>query len=230
VRIAGLTTVFVIATKFDPNRPVIYECVESIQKHHSDARILIVDSDSPDKSYFSWATERGCNVADIKNHGYAHGAFRSGIRAYPNESFYYLMFDSLIVNANLDDLRDRPVTAIRHWSNREHDWGWDRNGDHLSIWGNRQLHRMGVSFPTEYHGIMGPVMFLQRRVVDRLDGIRYWDTQIHDAYENCGLERVAGICLEALDYSVTDSLQGVHINHDSHYPEDVVRKIDMARA
>lgn len=221
---------FVVACRNEAEQPIVYECITAIQTHHPDAKILIVDSDSPDKSYFDWATERGCNVADIKNHGYAHGAFRFGIRAYPNEPFYNLIFDSVIVTTNLDYLQDRPFTAIRHWSQNDHDWGWDSHGEHLSVWGNRQLRRMGIEYPSAYHGILGPCMFVSAHVVDELENIGYWDTIIADAYEHCGLERVAGIVLDRLDYSVTESLQGVHYSHFSHYDESAVRKIDMARA
>jgi hypothetical protein len=220
---------FVIPCKFDKSRPVIYEAVTAIQHHHDNPPIVVVDSDSDDKSYLKWCRDRGCIVADIGNHGYAHGAFAFAVRGFPNAEHYALIFDSLIVTANLDHLESQPLTTIRHWSNSEHDWGWDRNSVHLSVWGNQQLHRMGIPFPTSYHGILGPAMFAQRSVIDRLLAIGYYDTQIYDAFEHCGLERVAGICLEALDYSVTDSLQGTHYSHDSHYSEEYIRKINMAR-
>ena len=221
---------WVVACRNESERPVIYECIEAIQRWHPDAHILIVDSDSPSKDYFDWATERGCNVADIRNHGYAHGAFRFGVRAYPNEDWYALIFDSMIVTANLDDLKSRPVVALRHWSNREHDWGWDSESVHLSVWGNRQLQRMGIEYPASYTGIMGPAFFAQRQVIDRLEAIGYYDTEIEDSYQHCGLERVAGICLEALDYSVTESLQGVHTTHWDTYDESFIKKLNMARA
>lgn len=221
---------WVIPTRYDLTRPVIYECVESIQRHHPDAHIVVIDSASEDRSYMQWCADRGCAVADIANRGYAHGAFGWAVRNYPDEQFYALIFDSLIVNANLDYLQDAPFTAIRHWSHLEHDWGWDGSGVHLSIWGNQQLHQIGLSFPSEYHGILGPAFFAQRDVVDRLGAIGYWDIPVTDAFQHCAMERVAGIVLESMDLDVTQSLQGVHYGHHSHYDESAVRKIDMARA
>ncbi len=222
---------FVVACHNLAERPVIYECVEAIQRWHPDDHILIVDSDSPDRSYMDWATDRGCNVADIHNHGYAHGAFRFGVRAYPNEDWYALIFDSLILQGSLSHLQSKPITFVRHWPDRQHDWGWNSSGVHLSVWGNRQIHKMGISFPSAYTGVLGPMMFAQRSIIDRLEKIGYFDINVTDAYEHCGLERVCGIVCEALDIDVAaNSLQGVHVNHDSHYDESVVRKIDMARA
>ena len=91
---------FVVPCKFDPKRPVIFECIENIQAHHADPDILVIDSDSPDKSYLNWCRRRGCVVADIANHGYATGAWAYAVRNYPDD-FYYLMFDSVSVQSNL---------------------------------------------------------------------------------------------------------------------------------
>ena len=220
---------FVVPCRYDPERPVIYECIEGIQRWHPDARIVVIDSDSADRSYMDWCADRGCAVADIHNTGYATAAWAWAVRNYPDESFYALMFDSLILQGNIDHLQGAPVTAIRHWSNRDHDWGWDANGDHLSIWGNKQLHRMGIEFPNEYHGMMGPIMFVQHHVVEELDEIGFWDTVVPSVYEHCAVERVAGICLEALGYDVTQSLQGVHTSHWAEYDETLVHKHDLCR-
>jgi glycosyltransferase involved in cell wall biosynthesis len=44
---------FVIACKYNPKFPFIIHLVESIRKFHPTEKIVVVDSDSDDKSYFS---------------------------------------------------------------------------------------------------------------------------------------------------------------------------------
>src|SRR5665213_1544418 len=133
---------WVIPCKFDPERPVIYECIDSIQRTHDKPNILVVDSASDSKEYFDFCADRGVRVADIENIGYATGAHAWAFAHYPNVSFFNLIFDSVIINGNLDHLQEQPLTTLRHWPSSMHDWGWDSRGDHLSIWGGLQLDRM----------------------------------------------------------------------------------------
>ncbi len=223
---------WVVPCRFDPDRPVIFECIEAIQRHHDNPKILVVDSASPDRSYFDWLTERDVRVAAINNTGYGTGAHAWGYRQNPDADYFYMMFDSLIVQSNCDEFQDRPVTVVRHWHNSQHDWGWDEGvpeWPHLSIWGGEQLDRMGVPRTDNYHGIMGPMMFLQGSVAKKLDEIGYWDTQVTSRFLQCGMERVAGITLEHLGHDVTQSLQGTHTVHTAAYDETYVKKLDLTR-
>ena len=43
---------FVIPCKFNPNYPFIINLVEDIRNYHPSEKIVVVDSDSEDKSYF----------------------------------------------------------------------------------------------------------------------------------------------------------------------------------
>lgn len=224
-----MESLFVVPCRFDASRPVIYECIDAIQRHHDNPRIVVVDSGSPDKSYFDFLIDRGVRIASINNQLYATGAHAWAFVHHPDIEFFYLVFDSLIVTANLDEFQQRPLTTIRHWHSSEHDWGWDEDGTHLSVWGGEQLARMGVPMPTAYHGIMGPLMFAHRSVLQSLYDLGYWFTQTTSAYKQCATERVIGICLEHLGHDVTQSLQGTHIRHESPYDESFVRKLDMAR-
>lgn len=220
---------FVIPCRFDPERPVIYECVEAIQRHHDNPKILVVDSASADKSYFDWLAERGVQIAPINNQHYGIGAFGWAYRHYSDQDFFYLIYDSLIVQCNLDQFQERQLTTIRHWHHTQHDWGWDQDGVHLAEWGGRQLDRMGVPRTEDYHGIMGPMFFAQASVMAQLDEIGFWFTTPETKYELCAMERVTGIVLEHLGHRVTGSLQGVHTHHGDNYDESFVRKLDMAR-
>ena len=43
---------FVIACYYDGSNDSIFECVNSIQKYYKSPQIAVIDSNSPDKSYF----------------------------------------------------------------------------------------------------------------------------------------------------------------------------------
>ena len=44
--------IFVIACYYDGSNNSIFECVKSIQKYYKSAKIVVIDSNSPDKTYF----------------------------------------------------------------------------------------------------------------------------------------------------------------------------------
>lgn len=216
--------------RYDPDRPVVFECVDAILANHDKPKILVVDSASPDKSYFDGLMDRGVKIASIHNQLYAVGAHAWAYRHYPDIEYFYMIFDSLIVQSNLDHLQERPVTVTRHWPSTMHDWGWDADGTHLSVWGGEQLARMGIPMPDFYNGIMGPMMMVQQSVCMQLDKLGYWFTQTTSAYKQCAMERVAGITLEHLGYDVTTSLQGWHTHHEARYDETMVKKLNLGRA
>lgn len=221
--------VWVVPVRFDPENPVVFECVESIKRYHDDPIIIIVDSDSPDKSYLNWCVDQGCRIGPTNNHLRAFGAHAWAYRHNPDADFFFFTFDSVIVQSNLDHLQSAPVTAIRHWTNAMHSWGWDHDGTPLEVWGGEQLERMGIPFPESYTGIMGPVMFAQMEVCRKLDDIGYWFAQTDTGYRHCAMERVAGISLAAIGHPIENSLQGWHTNHWAEYPENQIRKINLAR-
>jgi hypothetical protein len=192
--------------------------------------IIVVDSSgSKNHDYYDFCIDRGVRIASINNRLYATGAHAWAFAHHPDIDFFFNIFDSLVVQSNCDEFMQRPVTAIRHWHSTQHGWGWDADGTGLEVWGGRQLERMGIPMPNAYHGIMGPMMFVQRSVLKKLYDIGYLFTQTTSSYLQCAMERVAGITLEFLGYSVVDSLQGTHVTHQSPYSEEYVRKIDMAR-
>ena len=43
---------FVIACYYDGSNNSIFECVKSIKKYYKSAKIAVIDSNSPDKTYF----------------------------------------------------------------------------------------------------------------------------------------------------------------------------------
>ena len=73
----------------------IYDCVKSI-KQNVDADILVIDSNSEDRTY---ACNLGAPVEFIENINYDIGAYLSGYHLLPNYETYICIHDSFTFNA-----------------------------------------------------------------------------------------------------------------------------------
>ena len=58
--------IFVIACYYDGSNDSIFECVKSIQKYYKSAKIVIIDSNSPNKTYFQRLKKKNINVYNVK--------------------------------------------------------------------------------------------------------------------------------------------------------------------
>ena len=66
---------FVIACYYDGSNNSIFECVNSIKRYYKSPQIAVIDSNSPDKSYFEKLKEKGVIVYNAKNRNYDTGAY-----------------------------------------------------------------------------------------------------------------------------------------------------------
>ncbi len=219
---AVVTSLFVIPCKYDPTRPVIFDCVARIHQHHPTARIMVVDSCSEDRSYLD-----NIEVDHIRlgNRHCMNGAFTHGIDA--EADVYHFIADSVMVNQPLP--HPDPLVCFRWFSNPPHQWGWDRDGINLVVWGAAQLDKIGLPTPDSYRGVQGPMFSALPSVVEDLRRIGYWTLLPDDMWQQCAMERVTGIVLEHLGYDVTVSLQGEHRGHFDEYPDTYITKLNLGR-
>lgn len=210
---------FVIPCKFDPERPVVFDCVAKLREHHPNAKIVVIDSDSPDTSYLA---DLDCDTIDAENRHYGAGALKIALDAYIDD-FFYLWFDSLLCHANLDDLAEKPLTVVRWFDIHEQGWGANKDGTPLGLFAEKH----GVYIPTNFFGILGPMVFATRDTITRAGLLRIMP---ESAFEQCALERIWGIWLLEAGYDVrTCSLQGEMHGFYDQYPSERVEKIHMAR-
>lgn len=221
-------TVAILPCKFDPSRPVVIESVRRLREHHPEVDVIVVDSDSEDRSYFAEVEALGATVADAKNRHYSIGAFRlaAGMVGYYDR--FWFLFDSLYINRPLE-LDDSPLTTVRYFQHPPTPWGADQYGADLFFWGAAALGRIGIDCPPIYAGVFGPMWFCSDQVVEALTRIGFWGLLPDDKWQACAMERVIGIVLERLGYDVRHSLQGLHTGHWDPYDETFVTKLDMDR-
>ena len=79
---------FVIACYYDGSNNSIFECVKSIQKHYKSPHIAVIDSNSPDKSYFKRIKKQGAIVYNAKNKNYDTGAYWYAYNKFKNVNFF----------------------------------------------------------------------------------------------------------------------------------------------
>ena len=98
---------FVIPCKYNSKFPFIIELVKSIRKFHLTEKIVVVDSDSEDKSYFDILNQYDVIIEDVNNKNWMVGAYWYAFKKFPDEEFYYFMHDSMRVKDNLDNLKEK---------------------------------------------------------------------------------------------------------------------------
>ena len=67
--------IFIISCYFDGTNNAIFDCVNSLIANYDYPKILVIDSDSPNKSYFEKLRNLSVEVLDSKNKNYDTGAF-----------------------------------------------------------------------------------------------------------------------------------------------------------
>jgi glycosyltransferase involved in cell wall biosynthesis len=95
---------FIIPCKYNP-KCLVEKTIESIRNHHPNTEIVLVDSDSDDKTYFKRIEQYNVLIEDIANHNYEPGAFWYTVQKY-NRGKYILCQDSIIFKRNIDDIID----------------------------------------------------------------------------------------------------------------------------
>ena len=91
---------FVICHKDAGN--MIFDCVSSIRKYHPESTIIMVDSDSKDKSCFKELREKNVIIEDVKNKNYVTGAWVHAFKRY-NQNFdaFVFLHDSQVLTSHI---------------------------------------------------------------------------------------------------------------------------------
>ena len=92
---------FVVCTK---EGGYIKECVQKIIAHYPEDDILVVDSDSKDKSYMDGLRKyKNVVIADYKNQNYEYGAIRYGFLNNKNKyDVFFFIQDSMKIEGEID--------------------------------------------------------------------------------------------------------------------------------
>lgn len=99
---------FTLSCKYIQQSPIL-ECINSIKKYHPNEKIIIVDSKSEDKSYFDFFKDDSqIIIFDEKNEYRQPGSFEIIYTTFPNESYYVMIHDSMILKKSIQKFLDSP--------------------------------------------------------------------------------------------------------------------------
>ena len=242
---------FMIACYFDPDNPVVFSCVNSIRDHHPDSKIIVIDSDSPDKSYFEELKKWNAEAIDAKNVHRETGAIWYIYENFSSYDYYYCLQDSLVINADLSSTLARDLTLLRYFpswdghlfdgnpGHHEARCGWGDGEDSLGLaykskmedrdFVERMLALTPYTIPKKWDSVFGPIIMCKRSLLDKLYKNGFNKLLPKNKIESCAMERAWGIVLEQEGYSVRDlSLQGYYL-HKGYRPNYGIEKVFLHR-
>lgn len=150
---------FVIPCKYNSNFPFIIQLVKDIRQFHPKEKIVVVDSDSEDNTYFNELKEYDVIIEDVKNKNWMVGAYWYVYKKYPHEDFYYFMHDSMRVKDNLDYLKEKDLTILMYF---------DRYVGNFNYWGEKINKETKYVYDGNGLGCFGPIFFCKNKVMKKM--------------------------------------------------------------
>lgn len=185
---------FVIACKFNQEHPFILQLVNDIRQYHPNEKILVVDSNSSDKTYFQALSEFKVLVEDIGNENWMIGAYWHAYKKFPNEEYYFFLHDSMRVKANLDYLKSEPLVTLCFF---------DRSISNFNSWSGRVESELGISYSNEGKGCYGPIFFCKKEVMQKMELLGVDRLLPANKQETGFCEGMYGFIFEYLGYDLT---------------------------
>jgi len=212
---------FVIPCKYNKENDTIFKCVDSIKRFYPNEKIVVVDSCSDDKSYFSQL-----NVFDIieGNSNYEIGAYLKAYEKYDSEEIYYNIHDSLILNNTIPkEYINRGLVTIQWFDNVWDDYEQQN-------WAKQIFNIHKLQYNENFYGCFGTMFICVNSIFKKLLECGVSNFRPTNKKQSCGMERVLGILFTNLGYDLRIcALQGKHINFTHMYDDSVVKKIFKGR-
>ena len=200
---------FVIACRFNSKYPNVINLVDQILHFHPNEKIIVVDSDSEDKSYFQKLKSKGIIVEDIKNKHRELGAYWHAYKKYPNEEHYFFLHDSMKLKGSLDEYRNQDLTLLNYF---------DRKGDILDRWSKKVENKTPYKYKKDGLGCYGPIFFCKPSVMEELRKNNVDTVLPNNKIEGWYTERAYGFFFEELGYNLKEvSLYGDVIENEIKY-------------
>lgn len=187
---------FVIPCKFNLKWNYILNLVPEIRKFHPNEKIVVVDSDSDDKSYFDEIKKHGVEIEDIANKNWYVGAHWHCYKKWPNEDFYYFMHDSMHVKGNMDYLKINPLTILYYFPRSLN--------ESFNMWSEKIIKETKFkTYNYNGNGAAYGIYFCQRWVMEKLMDAGVDKLLPNNKPETGYIEGGFGFCLEQLGFNLT---------------------------
>ena len=230
---------FVISCYYDGTNNAIFNCTNSIIEHYNEPNIVVVDSDSPDKSYFSKLRQKSINVLDAKNRNYDTGAYWIAFKKFNNYEHYYFLQDSIKIKENLINYEAKDLTTFRYFlsmnrvggfiidktkkdflrklfdffklNKKIHDiFGFDSSAQ--INWCENQLNKTSYFMPKTWLSVFGPIFLCKKKVMSVLLDNNFDKILPTNKTEQMCMERLFGIAFQQSGLDVSNAIQGENFN------------------
>lgn len=201
---------FVIPCKYVENSP-IFNTVESILKFHPTEKILIVDSYSDNDSYLKHFDKyENVIISKFKNKHYECGALYYAYEEFPNENYYALIHDSIILKRDWNEFLHNDKTYNLMYFEEMGPFQ-DREYDHVSK--VISLTNYDYHYNKGHYGFLGSMGVYKKDAIERFNEKGLLKAFLpNDKFESQMTERICCICLVQDGYNVTqNSIEGDYI-------------------
>ena len=232
---------FVISCYFDGSNEAIFNCTNSILKLYENPNIVIVDSDSPDKTYFNKIRSNNVEILDVKNKNYDTGAYWIAFNQFNDFDNYYFLQDSTIIKENLSSFESNNLTTFRYFLSIDDIGGFIYEKPSLknfklisklfskrikkypiygfdsqkqSEWAKEQLEKTSYFFPKSWVSVFGPMFICKKIVMDKLKNKNFDKILPINKLEQMGMERLFGIAFQQEGLNSCNAVQGENYNTD----------------
>lgn len=227
--------IFIISCFNDGTNHSIFKCVDSILKLYKNPKIVVVDSDSLDKTYFKKLIKKKVTVLNVKNKNYDTGAYWIGFKNFPDYKFYYFLHDSIFLKKNLSFYEKFNLTSLRYFMsinmvgrfkikkargkfyknfsnifNKNKTLYYYNGFDdaYQSKWCLNQIKKTNYFIPKTWISVFGPIFFCKQSVLNSLIKKRFNKILPKNKLQAQGMERLFGIAFQQEGLDITNSIQG----------------------
>jgi hypothetical protein len=189
----------------------------------------VVDSNSPDKSYFSEVEQYSVIIEDIENKHHIDGAIWHCYEKYTDVEFFYILHDSMIVNKNLTPISKNNLTVFSFFEGLPFDSDIQYNYS-MSKVAEVGLDLAGVELNT-LAGLFGTTLYCKRTILDELKRLGLNTILPTNKLEAQASERIWGIFLYKLGFDIRLNTLREFINQNTEFTNktNYITKIFVGR-
>lgn len=229
---------FVIPCYFDGSNDAIFNCTNSILKYYKNPSIVVIDSNSPDKTYFRKLKSKSIEVINSKNKNYEAGAYWIGFNKYNNFNNYYFIHDSIKFKKNLINFERFDFSSFRYFYSHGGIGNVYRLKKRKNLqlklkntirqdpektiffkgfdniqqykWAVTELKKTTYFLPKIWLSLFGSMFICKNKVMRKLKEKNFNKILPTNKNQSMSMERLFGIVLQQEGYDLSNSVQGDH--------------------
>ena len=190
-------------------------CVLSIKNIYPDSKIVIVDSNSPEKSHIPELINLGCEISDLENINYETGAMWDTFEKVKKQRYVFLQ-DSMLLLGNIDPFLQKEFTSLG-----DIHYNWYGAGDRHIDWVRNNIKLSDYLFmETGFSILQYNSMIISDSLLEKMKLKKLNKVLPVNKVGSCGMERLLGMVLSQEGFPISDSNQ---------LPQTLIKKICMDR-